>query len=136
PPRGKGVASASVDARLLLVRMGQPLGLRRRLADVLDRVGAVDAILALRRRTWSPWLTVLTYHRIQPAADHPFDRDVIDASPEEFDRQLAMFGRYFTFVDIASVRAFVRGEKLPPNPLLVTFDDGYRDNLEVAVPIL
>jgi peptidoglycan/xylan/chitin deacetylase (PgdA/CDA1 family) len=32
---------------------------------------------------------------------------------------------------------FLRGEaRLPPNPVMVTFDDGYRDNREHALPIL
>src|SRR5437762_12545913 len=100
-------------------------GLKRRVAGALYRVGAIDAILAARRRAWSPWLTVVTYHRVQADSDHPFDRDVIDATPEAFDQQLALFARYFSLVSVDDVLGLIRrGTKLPPNPLLISFDDG------------
>src|SRR5262245_17918888 len=116
--------------------MSEGLGLRKRLADVLDRAGALEAILAVRRKIAAPWLTVLTYHRVIEKSDHGFDPEVVDATPDEFDRQLGFFARHFTFVDIDDVLDFLQGKPLPPSPLLVTFDDGYRDNHDVALPIL
>ncbi len=94
--------------------------------------------MRLRARFGSPYLTVLTYHRVFEApADYPYDRGVIDVGPEEFDAQLKTLKRYFNIVGIEEVTAHFEGEQaLPRNAAMVTFDDGYLDNLEVAAPIL
>ncbi len=86
----------------------------------------------------SPYLTVLTYHRVfDLPAQYQFDRGVVDVGPDAFDAQLKVLGRYFQVVGIDQICAHYAGEeKLPPNAALVTFDDGYLDNLEVAAPIL
>jgi peptidoglycan/xylan/chitin deacetylase (PgdA/CDA1 family) len=80
----------------------------------------------------------LTYHRVFDAPEvYHFDRGVIDVGPEAFDAQLKVLSRYFNVVGIDEVCAHYAGEeKLPPNAAVVTFDDGYLDNLEVAAPIL
>lgn len=105
---------------------------------MLDRVGLVEGVLRLRARVGSPYLTVLTYHRVFDLPDeYQFDRGVVDVGPEAFDAQLKVLGRYFNVVGIDEVCAHYAGEeKLPPNAAVVTFDDGYLDNLEIAAPIL
>jgi peptidoglycan/xylan/chitin deacetylase (PgdA/CDA1 family) len=43
----------------------------------------------------------------------------------------------FNVISVSDVLAWLRGRQpLPSNPLLITFDDGYRDNLDYALPIL
>jgi len=94
-------------------------------------------VLEVRARTPSPWLPVLTYHRFAtPHAGGAFDDAVADASPESFERQMSMLARWFHVVSLEDVLAFRAGKRLPPNPVMITFDDGYKDGLEVAVPIL
>ncbi|HZU81496.1 MAG TPA: polysaccharide deacetylase family protein, partial [Polyangiaceae bacterium] len=57
--------------------------------------------------------------------------------PEQLDTQLAFVTRWFRPVGLPEVLAFARGGgRLPNDPVLVTFDDGYRDNHDVARPIL
>lgn len=111
---------------------------RQRLCGLLDRAGLIGGVLQARARFGSPYLTVLTYHRVFEApTDYPFDRGVIDVGPEAFDAQCKTLQRYFNVVGIDEVVAHFEGtEKLPTNAALVTFDDGYLDNLEVAAPIL
>jgi len=112
---------------------------RRSLAQVFDCTGALDAVLRARARARSstPWLTVLTYHRIHPNPDKQrFDRGVIDATPAEFDEQLGLLRRYFNVVGIEEVYAHRRGAPLPPNPAIVTFDDGYKECYACALPLL
>jgi peptidoglycan/xylan/chitin deacetylase (PgdA/CDA1 family) len=113
------------------------LSKRERLAELLDASGALSMALALRSVASLPWLTVLTYHRVNPStAGGELDADVIDATPQQFDRQLALLASRFRFVGLDDVLAFTRGRPLPPNPVLITFDDGYRDTYSHALPIL
>lgn len=110
---------------------------RARLSSFLGRVGASQAWLAARRIGRPRWLTVLNYHRVgrfEEAGD--VDEGVLDATPESLDRQLGRLRRHCTPVALGDLLAHLDGAELPPNPALVTFDDGYRDNLEQAVPIL
>lgn len=110
---------------------------RRSLARALDTTGAVEAILRLRTRTRTPWLTVLTYHRIHDNPEaQPFDRGVIDASTAEFDEQVGTLKRYFDVIGLEEVSRFLAGRPLPPNPAIITFDDGYRDCYVNALPTL
>lgn len=98
----------------------------------------VPQLLMSLRRAVSPWITVLTYHRVaEPSAAETTDEGVVDVTPEQLDRQLAFVRRWFRLVSLDDVLEHARGKKtLPRNPVLVTFDDGYRDNHDVALPLL
>jgi peptidoglycan/xylan/chitin deacetylase (PgdA/CDA1 family) len=65
-----------------------------------------------------------------------FDDGVVDSAPDEFERHIKTIRRYFTPIGVDDVAASMDGGRLPKNPILVTFDDGYKDNLEVALPIM
>jgi peptidoglycan/xylan/chitin deacetylase (PgdA/CDA1 family) len=113
------------------------MGLRFRLARTLDRAGALSLVLRARRLAGPPWLTVLTWHRVAtPDSDAPFDQATIDATPAEFDWQLAMVKRHCQVVSLADVEAHLHGGPLPKNPVLLTFDDGYLDCHTHALPLL
>src|SRR5512143_2908694 len=101
---------------------------KRELAQILDASGVIEAILRARSSTRAPWLTVLTYHRVndEPNAQ-PFDRDVIDATSAELDRQVRTLRRYFSLIGVEELLLFLRGGRLPINPAIITFDDGYRE---------
>jgi peptidoglycan/xylan/chitin deacetylase (PgdA/CDA1 family) len=104
---------------------------------MVDRVGVSRVALSLRRAA-SAWITVLTYHRVARSGDPTvIDDRVVDVSPEQLARHLRFIKRWFDPIGIDQLYAFVRGRgRLPRNPLMVTFDDGYRDNHDVALPIL
>jgi peptidoglycan/xylan/chitin deacetylase (PgdA/CDA1 family) len=113
------------------------MSIRGRLARVLMRAGVIDAALKVRAAVRAPVLTVLTYHHVaDPGPDYRFDRDVADVGPDQFRRQLEALGRRFTTVGIDDVIGALDGARLPPNPLLITFDDGYRSCHDTALPIL
>jgi peptidoglycan/xylan/chitin deacetylase (PgdA/CDA1 family) len=94
-------------------------------------------IMKLRRRTAIPVLSVVTYHHVahdDPA--YPYDRGVADVTPAQFRRQLEWIARYATPIGVDDLLAALDGAPLPPNPVMVTFDDGYRSCHDVALPIL
>lgn len=111
--------------------------LRDHALRLLDGAGVVGASLRLRSMLSLPWLTVLCYHRTaEPIVAEDLDDAVVDATPAQFDAQLSRLGRHFRFVSLDEVVDATRGRPLPPNPLLLTFDDGYRNCLETSLPIL
>jgi peptidoglycan/xylan/chitin deacetylase (PgdA/CDA1 family) len=78
-------------------------------------------------------LRVLMYHKIN---DLPNNRMSIPVSL--FDEQMAQLRELgYRVVDLDAVLAhYGRGEPLPEAAVLITFDDGYRDNLVNAAPTL
>jgi len=109
---------------------------RLRLAGLLHETGALSAILRLRQRARAPWLSILTYHRFPNREQEPFDDGVIDTSADEFEAHLVSVKRHFNIVGVDELCEFAAGGTLPPNPVAITFDDGYLDNYEQALPIL
>ena len=81
-------------------------------------------------------LSVLNYHRVGSRASGGFIPN-ISASPEDFSRQMDYLKKYYSVVSLVDVIEWTYGKKtLPRNPVLITFDDGYRDNYINAYPIL
>lgn len=110
---------------------------RRRFAQFLHRTGALKAILALRARSTAPWLSVLTFHRFANGhGSEPFDDGVVDATDFDFERQVACLKNHFNVVGIDEICGLAHGKPLPPNPVAITFDDGYLDGYVRALPIL
>ncbi len=83
-------------------------------------------------------LLVLCYHGVVPGdqkLDPFFYRIMVDCG--EFDRQLGILRRLFTPVSVLELLDSLEGRaELPDRAALVTFDDGYLNNLTQAVPIL
>jgi peptidoglycan/xylan/chitin deacetylase (PgdA/CDA1 family) len=93
--------------------------------------------MELRRFTPAPILTILTYHHVADTDPRsPFDRNIADATPGQFRRQMEALARYGTPIGIDELLRALDGAPLPRNPVMVTFDDGYRSCHDVALPIL
>ncbi len=117
--------------------------LRERIAAVPFAKPAYRGLVQSVRRSGVPavWraLTgrrhvILTFHRVRPpgqAAD-PFDT-CPSVSAETFQRILEHLQRRFTILPLAEL-CERRGQKAPV--AAVTFDDGWRDNYDLAFPIL
>lgn len=101
------------------------------IARVLDATGIRR--IAGGITSWSGVLC-LNYHRIGSANGSPFDHGLWSADEEAFDFQVRFLKSYADIVrpeDLSEVRTRNAGRFI-----LITFDDGYRDNFTAAFPIL
>ncbi len=117
--RGLGLSRLRILVKVVLKHLLAPVG------------------LVLRPR---PGLRVLFYHRVNT---YPFDqlgpvsREVSVPSPR-FEAQMAHLARRgFRSLSLADAEAMISG-RVPHDPkaVLITFDDGYADNLTDAAPVL
>jgi peptidoglycan/xylan/chitin deacetylase (PgdA/CDA1 family) len=114
----------------IMSRMSVPR--RDRAAAVLARPSISKLVRRLPR--WRG-VVVLNYHRIGSSAGQPWDRTLWNADEAAFDTQLATLARAAEVVAPAEIPQLVR-ENRPGRRVLLTFDDGYRDNYEIAFPLL
>ncbi|EYF05913.1 Polysaccharide deacetylase [Chondromyces apiculatus DSM 436] len=106
-------------------------------ADALDSLGLLDGLLWLRGRCRVPLLGIFTYHRIaEPDGVGELDGGVAEASVRELREQIALIKAHCTALTLDDLCRGLRGAPLPPNPVLITFDDGYRDCHDIVLPIL
>lgn len=103
-------------------------------SPVLDAAGLFDRPIA---RRVDDALTIVLYHRIVARPDRGLLSDGMCVTQGRFAAQVAWFRQAFQPIrlDVAMAR-LARGEPLPPRALAVTFDDGYRDTLALAWPVL
>jgi peptidoglycan/xylan/chitin deacetylase (PgdA/CDA1 family) len=78
-------------------------------------------------------LSILIYHEVLDKAD-PMRPDTPTA--DAFQWQMQLLRRHFRPLPLAEAAVRLRNGDLPARSVCVTFDDGYRNNLDVAVPIL
>lgn len=96
------------------------------------------AATGLRRllSTALPWegVLILNYHRVGDGSGSIHDRDLWSASTEAFDSQLAFLKTHCDVIGLDEIESAVarRGTR----HVAITFDDGYRDNYELAYPLL
>jgi len=76
---------------------------------------------------------ILLYHRIDRSAR---DRWRLCVSAENFEEQLDRLAGRFRPVSLRELADSVRAGRVPHRSIAVTFDDGYRDNLTRALPLL
>lgn len=79
-------------------------------------------------------LVVFSWHNIESTPGFPTEHG---RGVEGFERQLRHLSRFATVLPLEpALDALYGGESLPQRAVCLTFDDGYRDNLELAVPLL
>lgn len=111
-------------------------GKKRFLCELLFRTGTLHGLKAMLRDR----IVVLNYHRIRPDdADFstPFDEGVYGPTASQFEEQMLWLKRHVHLLTEAELIACAHAGRGPGKmSVLLTTDDGYRDNYTRAYPIL
>lgn len=81
----------------------------------------------------------LLYHRIASSQNYidewsPYRG--LSVTSERFEEQMRYIKENYNCLPLPEAIALLSERRLPPKTVVVTFDDGYRDNLTLALPIL
>ncbi len=111
---------------------------RNKRAFLAARLRNLGLLRLLERRAARPGLAVLCYHRIGEPESDPFYDPLISATPEAFAETLRLVQARYRMIGLPELLERLDGERLRLDgpTALITFDDGYRDNLDLAVPVL
>jgi peptidoglycan/xylan/chitin deacetylase (PgdA/CDA1 family) len=85
------------------------------------------------RRRDEPKALVLMYHRVAEVHADPFSLCV---APRHFAEQLEVLRREWRPMSLQRITRALASGTIPPHSVVLTFDDGYVDNLETAKPLL
>lgn len=102
------------------------------------RVLSLSGLLPTRERDLTNKLTVLCYHRVLPESERLAYHDPrLAVTPELFAIHCAHMAEHFRVLPLAhALDAWQSGEPSAKPLAAINFDDGYRDNIEFALPVL
>jgi peptidoglycan/xylan/chitin deacetylase (PgdA/CDA1 family) len=80
-------------------------------------------------------LIAINYHYVRMSFDEPHP-GIHGVTPSELQRHLALLRQCGTLVGADALRAAVHGAELPARAILITFDDGLREQIDCACPVL
>jgi glycosyltransferase involved in cell wall biosynthesis/peptidoglycan/xylan/chitin deacetylase (PgdA/CDA1 family) len=106
----------------------------RRMESVTDALRLARRRGARRiRRPFERRAAILLYHRVTHLDRDPWSLAV---TPEHFDEQLRVLVDHYVPITLAELVRSLQEDDLPRGAVAVTFDDGYADNFEIALPRL
>ena len=111
---------------------------RSTIQNVLARTGGMT--LLERIPAWRG-LVALNYHRIGSPNGSLLDWEMWSATAEDFERHVLTLKSHYDVIGLADLSAALgdlgrRSSGQAQRFVMITFDDGYRDNFEAALPIL
>ncbi|MGB7601055.1 MAG: polysaccharide deacetylase family protein [Candidatus Sulfotelmatobacter sp.] len=106
--------------------------------DLAKRTLVSSGLLRLAATMRGPSTAILMYHSVLPDPSQWADRwGEIAHSELVFRAQMELLAREFHPISLDEAIKLIRGgDELPRRSVVVTFDDGYADNYEVAMPAL
>jgi len=95
-------------------------------------------VLALFRFINRDSIIILFYHGVTPCPERePNNFDGKHIELKKFEKQMRYISQKYNVVSLDEAIAMLRNEKkIVPNTIAVTFDDGYYNNLDCALPVV
>ena len=93
----------------------------------------VPPLLRTVRMAFRSRAVILLYHRVAAPMIDPL---LLSTSPEHFEEHLAVIQKDYTPLSLAELAAAHAAGRIPKRAVVITFDDGYADNLHTAAPLL
>jgi peptidoglycan/xylan/chitin deacetylase (PgdA/CDA1 family) len=109
------------------------------IATIANHTLFLDVYSFYRRKKTGSQIAILMYHRIAPENDSWLknNRSTKPLNPKIFDAQLSYISKNYEILSLEKLTQYIRERKpLPKKAIVVTFDDGYKDNYLYAYPIL
>ncbi len=104
---------------------------------VSDLCAATGFTWLLEHTPPRPVLMILNYHRIGDQDATEYDSGLFSCTAEAFDWQIGHLKSRFRMTTLDAVLGMLSGEtRLTEPQVLITFDDGYIDNYQLAYPVL
>jgi len=104
-------------------------GIRKQIKSVLGRAAGLTGAYERRFRLQ---MTIVAFHRV----NDQLANDPLTCSAAKFEAFCRFFCKHFRVLSLSEQVAGCRAGNDLGGTLSITFDDGYRDNIEVAAPIL
>jgi peptidoglycan/xylan/chitin deacetylase (PgdA/CDA1 family) len=84
------------------------------------------------------WVPVLMYHHIMPDDQaKAIGAGKLNVNPEAFRRQMDyLLGKGYQIIGLDEMMTGLKNSSLPSKPVVLTFDDAYRDFFDFVFPIL
>ena len=76
---------------------------------------------------------ILMYHRV---TNLPNDPHLVAVTPKHFAEHMEIIQKHYMPIRLQQLVKALRDGKFPTRAVIVTFDDGYADNLHEAIPLL
>lgn len=111
--------------------------MKQRIKQTLFTSLDLSGMNAFYRKKNGKSVTILTYHSVMPYTQRFKDFDYRNCiSTKQFDAQLGWLKSKYNIITMHEAMARLSENRLDGNHLVITFDDGFKNNWEYAMPLL